>query len=54
MRLRSASVRFGTFTGVIRIRSDRIRFGVLVRELELIANAMEPEELADRITYVPL
>lgn len=45
---------FGTFTGVIRIRSDRIRFGVLVHELELIANAMEPEELANRITYVPL
>jgi len=46
--------KLSTFTGVIRIRSDRIRVGVLVHELELIANAMEPEELANRITYVPL
>lgn len=45
---------FANFTGVVRLRSDRISVGVYVHELELIANAMEPAELANRITYVPL
>ncbi len=44
---------FVDFTGVIRLRSDRISVGVYVRELELIAQVMEAEELANRITYVP-
>ena len=45
---------FADFAGVVRLRSDRISVGVYVRELELIASAMEPAELANRITYVPL
>lgn len=42
------------FTGVIYAHQMRITIGQCVQELELIAKLAEPEELANRVEYLPL
>ncbi|HXF61619.1 MAG TPA: DUF5615 family PIN-like protein [Caldilineaceae bacterium] len=42
------------FAGIIYARTWFIPTGALVRDLELVAQVMEPEELANRIEYLPL
>lgn len=43
-----------SFAGIIYARAWFIPIGVLVRDLELIAQVMESEELVNRIEYLPL
>jgi predicted nuclease of predicted toxin-antitoxin system len=42
------------FTGVIYAHQLRITIGRCVNDLELIAKAAEPEEMANRVEYLPL
>jgi hypothetical protein len=42
------------FTGVIYAHQLRITIGRCVQDLELIAEAAEMEELANRVEYLPL
>jgi predicted nuclease of predicted toxin-antitoxin system len=42
------------FVGVIYAHQLRITIGVCVRDLELIAKAAEPQDLANRVEYLPL
>jgi hypothetical protein len=42
------------FTGVIYAHQMRITIGQCVQDLELIAKLAEPEELANRVEYLPL
>lgn len=42
------------FPGVIYTHPTRMSVGDLLRELELIAKVGEPEDLANRILYLPL
>jgi predicted nuclease of predicted toxin-antitoxin system len=42
------------FTGVIYAHQMRITIGQCVQELELIAKLAEPEELANRVEFLPL
>ncbi|MCA9900012.1 MAG: DUF5615 family PIN-like protein [Anaerolineales bacterium] len=43
-----------SFTGVIYAHQLRITIGRCVNDLELIAKVAEPEELANRVEYLPL
>ncbi|HEY3244963.1 MAG TPA: hypothetical protein VGM03_16600 [Phycisphaerae bacterium] len=43
-----------TFTGLIYVHQLAITIGQCVRDLELIANVYEPEDLINRIEYLPL
>lgn len=43
-----------TFTGVIYAHQQRITIGTCVEQLELVAVALEPEELGGRVIYLPL
>lgn len=42
------------FAGVIYAHQLTATIGVCVRDLELIAKAADPEELANRVEYLPL
>lgn len=42
------------FAGIIFAAQDRTTVGSCVRDLELIALAGRPDELANRVTYLPL
>ncbi|VAW33061.1 hypothetical protein MNBD_CHLOROFLEXI01-494 [hydrothermal vent metagenome] len=42
------------FAGVIYAHQLRITIGRCVNDLELIAKAVEPEELGNRVEYLPL
>jgi predicted nuclease of predicted toxin-antitoxin system len=42
------------FAGVIYAHQLRVTIGVCVRDLELIAKAADPEDLANRVEYLPL
>jgi predicted nuclease of predicted toxin-antitoxin system len=42
------------FAGVIYAHQLRITIGRCIQDLELIAKASEPEELANRVEYLPL
>ena len=42
------------FSGVIYAHQSRLGIGQCVQELELLAKASEPSELADRVQYLPL
>lgn len=42
------------FAGVIYAHQLRITIGRCVNDLELIAKAAEPEEMANRVEYLPL
>jgi len=42
------------FSGVIFVHPLRVPIGVAVRDLELIARAGEPSDLADRVEFLPL
>ena len=42
------------FSGVIYGHQLRVTIGTCVRELELIAQAADPEDLANRVEYLPL
>ena len=42
------------FTGVIYAHQLRVTIGGCVRDLELIAKAADPEDLANRVEYLPL
>lgn len=43
-----------SFAGVIYGHQLRITIGTCIRDLELIAKAAEPEDLANRVEYLPL
>jgi predicted nuclease of predicted toxin-antitoxin system len=43
-----------SFAGVVYAHQLRITIGMCVQDLELIAKAAEPEELANRVEYLPL
>jgi predicted nuclease of predicted toxin-antitoxin system len=43
-----------SFVGVVYAHQLRITIGRCVQDLELIAKASEPEELANRVEYLPL
>jgi hypothetical protein len=43
-----------SFTGVIYAHQLRVTIGVCIRDLELIAKAADPVELANRVEYLPL
>jgi hypothetical protein len=49
-----ARVRYISFVGVVYAHQLRITIGRCVQDLELIAKASEPEELANRVEYLPL
>ena len=42
------------FAGVIYAHQLKVAIGQCVEELELIAKVYEPEDLADRVEYLPL
>lgn len=42
------------FSGVIYAHQLRATIGVCVRDLDLIARAAEPQDLANRVEYLPL
>ena len=42
------------FTGLVDYRPLRITLGRLIEDLELIAQALDPEDLDSRIFYLPL
>ena len=42
------------FSGVIYAHQLRTTIGVCVRDLELIARAAEPQDLANRVEFLPL
>lgn len=42
------------FSGIVRLTQDLKNIGLYVRELELVAKAMDSTELANRITFIPL
>lgn len=43
-----------SFLGVIYARQSRVSIGDCIRDLELIAEVSKPEELANRVQYLPL
>jgi hypothetical protein len=42
------------FVGIIYAHQLRVNIGACIRDLELIAKAATPEDLADRVEYLPL
>lgn len=44
----------GQFTGIVYAHPLRISIGQCVQELEMIAQAAEPEDLRNRIEFLPL
>ena len=42
------------FAGVIYAHQQRVTVGMCVEQLELIAKALEPSELENRVIYLPL
>jgi hypothetical protein len=42
------------FAGVVYAHQLRVSIGVCVRDLELIAKAASPEDLANQVEYLPL
>jgi len=42
------------FSGVIYAHQLRVTIGACVRDLELIARAAEPQDLANRVEFLPL
>ena len=43
-----------TFVGVIFTFQQSVSLGLLAEDLELLLTCCEPEELRDRVTYLPL
>ncbi|MDL5046821.1 DUF5615 family PIN-like protein [Oscillatoria amoena NRMC-F 0135] len=43
-----------TFSGVIYAHQQAVTIGECVRDLEIIAKASEPEDLANQVQYLPL
>ena len=41
------------FPGLVKIRQQDILIGTMIDDLELITKAMEPDEMANRIEFVP-
>jgi len=44
----------GSFAGLVFAHPTRISVGECIRDLEIIAKAGEPEDLANEIVYLPL
>jgi len=42
------------FTGVIYAHQQNIAIGTCVRDLELLANVFEPEDMVNRVEFLPL
>lgn len=42
------------FAGVIYAHQQRVTIGVCVEQLELVAKALQPDELENRVIYLPL
>ncbi len=42
------------FAGVVYAHQLHVSIGTCVRDLELIARVADPEDLADRVEYLPL
>jgi hypothetical protein len=47
-------VRSEAFSGVIYSHQLRLTVGALIDELELVANAADPEDLSGAILFLPL
>lgn len=43
-----------TFSGVIYAHQIRVSIGDCIRDLELFAGVLEPEEFIDRVEYLPI
>ncbi len=43
-----------TFAGIIHIPGNKLRIGKCIDDLELIAKAQDPPDMADRVTHLPL
>jgi predicted nuclease of predicted toxin-antitoxin system len=43
-----------SFAGVVYGHQERLTIGQLVHDLELIAKVYEPEDMKDRVEYLPL
>jgi len=43
-----------TFAGVIYAHQQNIAIGTCVRDLELLANVFEPEDMVNRVEFLPL
>ncbi len=44
----------GTFAGLVHAHPLRVSIGRCVEDLELIAKASDPEDMRDRVEYLPL
>src|SRR5262245_33017219 len=55
--LREAARRQGSsehFAGLVYLHQQVLTIGQTIRDLELIAKVYEPEDMADRVEYLPL
>lgn len=43
-----------SFAGVIYVHQERLPAGKIIDDLELIARVYEPEDMSDRVEYLPL
>lgn len=43
-----------SFTGVVYVHQDRLSIGRCIEDLALLAQVFEPEDMANRIEYLPL
>jgi hypothetical protein len=44
----------GSFSGVIFAHPTQISIGECIRDLEIIAKVGEPEDIRDRVLYLPI
>jgi hypothetical protein len=44
----------GSFAGLVFVHPTRISVGECIRDLEIIARAGEPKDLANQVVYLPL
>jgi hypothetical protein len=42
------------FSGLVFSRQENVSIGTLISDLELIAHCCTPEEIRDRVSYLPL
>ena len=43
-----------SFAGIVYVEATGLSIGATVRDLELAANILEPEEMGDRVLFLPL
>lgn len=42
------------FAGIVYAHQEQITIGQSIRDLEIVANVMAPDEIANRVEYLPL